>query len=171
MGEREVPAQAVHPGSAPDPSDRPADPGADERGPEAPTTGAAAVARARVSVAGAAVRPPAEDRPAAPATATTYRSGAPAEPAGPLERRQPGASVTPSTWSAFAAGERSATTPAPADPVGGGSPVGDGAPAAEAGVSPAPDAAGAAPAGTAGTPAPTPAGTATAPAATAPAPT
>ncbi|KAB1901176.1 hypothetical protein F8274_30745, partial [Micromonospora sp. AMSO31t] len=104
MGEQDVPAETVHPGSAPDAADRPADameerPGQDD----APV----AVARARVSVAGAAAPPPAEDRAGAPATATTYRAGGPAESVPPLDRRQPGASVAPpSTWSAFAAAER-----------------------------------------------------------------
>ncbi|MFE2615428.1 hypothetical protein ACFXA2_17620 [Micromonospora chalcea] len=104
MGEHEVPAEKVHPGPTPDAADSPA----------ASRPGPVAVARARVTVAGSAVPPPAGgEPPAPPSSPTTYRAGAPADAAPPLDRRLPGATVPPSTWSAFAVAERPAT-PEPA---------------------------------------------------------
>ncbi|MEU2613063.1 hypothetical protein ABZ570_16005 [Micromonospora sp. NPDC007271] len=101
MGEQQVPAETVQPGSAPESTARPTGPSAGERPDEAshPATvtehldeadpiaterpdeaGRAVVARARAGVAGAAVPPPADDLPDTPAAATTYRASAPAKP-------------------------------------------------------------------------------------------
>ncbi|MGW4295550.1 hypothetical protein ACWEH1_21210, partial [Micromonospora chersina] len=140
MGEHDVPAETVHPGPVPDAADRPASP-AEERPGQAPPV---AVARARVSVAGATAPPPDGERPSTPATGNTYRAGgSPTEPAPALDRRQPGASVPPpSTWSAFAAAERS---PADGATSTGDEPApGADSPAGTAPVAPAPRAAGSA---------------------------